>query len=67
MTEKQIIDFYDRGFSIDFITDLYYRDMQKNIKGHYLKGEYIIDRSEYKKSRCKQLVYEILYNYNKKK
>ena len=61
MEDKQILDLYNKGVSIDYIVDLYYKNIHRKIKGHYLNNEFILSRKEYNKSKCREIVYNIIY------
>lgn len=60
MTDLDIINLYNKGISIDYITDLYYNYIHREIKGHYLHEEFILSRKEYNKNRCREIVCEII-------
>lgn len=65
MEDKQILDLYNNGIPIDCIVDLYYNNIHRKIKGHYLNNEFILSRKEYNKSKCRKIVYNIIYKYIK--
>ncbi len=62
ITEEKIIELYKKGFSIDYITKLYYKNLNKGQKPVMLDGVMLFPAKTYKKDYCKTRVCEIIYN-----
>lgn len=66
MTSLDIVKLYEKGYSIDYIVNVYYRDKKKNSNDvvSYLDNRIlIIKRDTLKKSDCKHDVEKFIYNY----
>lgn len=68
MTNLDIKNYYDKGYSINYITDLYYNEINKNVKNYYdYSGSFIISKKNMTKTQCKNYVYDVIYNFNKER
>lgn len=65
MTRNEIIDLYDKGFSIDYIVNEYFKKENKNYSNYYENGNYVINKSKITKNEARRNVEYILLPYIK--
>lgn len=66
MDSSRVVELYKRGHSVDYIINEYYRSVNKNNRVTKLKsGRIIYIEDRIKKSKCREMVYKILYKLNK--
>lgn len=67
MDSRDVIELYEKGFSIDYIINEFYRSKKKDNYSFYNfdNRKVLICFNTVKKKECKGEVYKILYNHNK--
>ena len=61
---KDIIEFYKKGYSIDYIVKAYYRFKTKNdIRNHAFGNQFIITRKSITMEKAREDVEEAIINY----
>ena len=63
MSDEDIIKLYNKGYSVHYITDEYYRLANKNNKPITLNGVMLFPAKIYNKSYCKTQVLSVIYNH----
>lgn len=62
MNDNDIISYYKKGFSVDYITKIYHRYKNRNSKPVILDGIKLFPAKIYSKSDCRLYVSEVIYN-----
>lgn len=66
MKINDIIDMYEKGFSIDYITDEYYNYTNRNIEEKYFnktKNQYVIPKKKITKEQARNIITGIIYSH----
>lgn len=63
MDDKQIIDLYNKGFSINYISRMYYKYKNRNKKPIFIDGIKLVPVNIYNISDCKLYVNKLIYSY----
>lgn len=65
LKEKDVVDMYKQGYSIDYIVKCYFDYKNKDgVKNHYFNGSYIVTKKKYSMPYCSKTVYSMLLKYN---
>ena len=62
MNELDIIEMYERGLSIEYITNKLYKYLKKESKETVYDGQQVV-RKKYTKTECRCLVLEVLMKW----
>lgn len=62
MNELDIIEMYERGLSIEYITNKLYKYLKKESKETVYDGHQVV-RKKYTKTECRCLVLEVLMKW----
>lgn len=63
MNDERIIKMYEQGFTIDYITKIYHKYKNRNLKPVTINGTTLFPVKIYKKSDCRLYVIETIYKY----
>ena len=64
MNNDYIINMYKHGHSIDFITNEYYKFINRNVgSNRFINGELFIPKKKIKKDEARLHVSKVIYNY----
>lgn len=67
MNDEKIIELYEKGYCLDYISRIYYKYKNKNKKPVFIDGVKLYPISIYKLSDCKLYVYRLIYSHILKK
>lgn len=68
MTDNDIINLYDRGNSIEFIANIYYRYRNSNIRENYYENDrYIVTKKNITKDEARYYVSNVILKHITKK
>lgn len=63
MTDNDIIQYYKKGHSIDYITKIYHKYKNRKQKPVKINGITLFPAKIYTKEACRLYVCQIIYNY----
>lgn len=66
MKLNEIIEMYEKGHSIDYITDEYYKYVNRNIEEKYFnktKNQYVIPKKKITKEQARKNIIAIIYSH----
>ncbi len=63
MDDNRIIELYNNGYSIDYISKSYYKFKNRNFKPIFIDGIKLYPSKIYTKIECKNYVMQIIYSY----
>lgn len=63
MNDNKIIELYDQGFSIKYISNVYFKYKNKNSKPIFINGVKCYPAKIYTKNHCFLYVNQIIYSY----
>lgn len=66
MNKNKIVEMFEKGYSIDYIIEQYYKELNRDLAPVSKKdNSYIVPKPHYTKKQCTKFVYKDLYDYSK--